>query len=67
MAADITKTFGEMDLTKTQGQWEKAVAQAGSLEERMDVFLDSMESSATSAGTPSAARRSWSATPRSTA
>ena len=49
MAADITKTFGEMDLTKTQGQWEKAVAQAGSLEERMDVFLDSMESSATSA------------------
>ena len=50
MAADITKTFGEMDLTKTQGQWERAVAQAGSLEERMDVFLDSMESSATSAG-----------------
>jgi hypothetical protein len=48
MAADITKTFGEMDLTKTQTQWEKAVAQAGSLEERMDVFLDSMESSATS-------------------
>ncbi len=51
MAADITKTFGEMDLTKTQGQWEKAVAQAGSLDERMDVFLDSMEQSATSAGT----------------
>ncbi len=49
MAADITKTFGEMDLTKTQTQWEKAVSQAGSLEERMDVFLDSMESSATSA------------------
>ena len=53
MAADITKTFGEMDLTKTQGQWEKAVAQAGSLDERMDVFLDSMESSATSAGSVS--------------
>ncbi len=53
MAADITKTFGEMDLTKTQGQWEKAVAQAGSLDERMDVFLDSMEQSATSAGTVS--------------
>ncbi len=53
MAADITKTFGEMDLTKTQGQWEKAVAQAGSLEERMDVFLDSMESSATSGSTMS--------------
>ena len=48
MASDISKTFGEMDLTKTQGQWEKAVAQAGSLDERMDVFLDSMEQSATS-------------------
>ena len=50
MASDISKTFGEMDLTKTQGQWEKAVAQAGSLDERMDVFLDSMEQSATSTG-----------------
>ena len=49
MADDIARTFGEMDLTKTQGQWEKAVAQAGSLEERMDVFLDSMEQNATSA------------------
>lgn len=48
MADDISKTFGEMDLTKTQTQWERAVAQAGSLEERMDVFLDSMEHSATS-------------------
>jgi hypothetical protein len=54
MADDISKTFGEMDLTKTQGQWEKAVAQAGSLEERMDMFLDSMESSATAG--PSAAK-----------
>ncbi len=54
MAADITKTFGEMDLTKTQGQWERAVAQAGSLEERMDVFLDSMESSSAAAGPVSA-------------
>ena len=32
-----------MDLTKTQADWEKAVAQAGSMEERMEVFLDSME------------------------
>ena len=44
-----------MDLTKTQAQWERAVAQAGSMEERMDVFLDrwnrprSAGSSATSA------------------
>lgn len=48
MAREIGRTFGEMDLTKTQAQWEKAVAQAGSMEERMEVFLDSMEQSATS-------------------
>src|SRR5882757_1918451 len=46
MALEIGKTFGEMDLTKTQSQWEKAVAQAGSMEERMELFLDSMEQSA---------------------
>jgi len=46
MAEEIGKTFGEMDLTKTQAQWEKAVAQAGSMEERMEIFMDSMEQSA---------------------
>lgn len=49
MAGEIGRIFGEMDLTRTQAQWEKAVAQAGSMEERMEVFLDSMEQSATSA------------------
>src|ERR1700683_4884282 len=34
MAQEIGRTFGEMDLTQTQAQWEKAVAQAGSMEER---------------------------------
>src|SRR6058998_1503594 len=48
MAADIGRTFGELDLTKTQAQWERAVAQAGSIEERMDLFLESMEQSAVS-------------------
>src|SRR5438045_5257455 len=48
MAQEIGRTFGEMDLTQTQAQWEKAVAQAGSIEERMEIFLDSMEQSATS-------------------
>ena len=43
MAKEIARTFGEMDLTKTQAQWEKAVVQAGSMEERMEIFLDSME------------------------
>src|SRR3954452_1136422 len=50
MAKEIGRTFGEMDLTKTQAQWEKAVAQAGSIEERMEIFLDSMEQSAISGG-----------------
>lgn len=43
MSREISRTFGEMDLTKTQAQWEKAVVQAGSIEERMELFLDSME------------------------
>src|SRR6476646_1901968 len=50
MAGEIGRTFGETDLTKTQAQWERAVAQAGSLEERMEIFLDSMEHSSLSAG-----------------
>src|SRR5207244_7725913 len=40
MAQEIGRVFGEMDLTRTQAQWEKAVAQAGSVEERMEVFLE---------------------------
>jgi len=55
MAGEISRVFGEMDLTKTQSQWEKAVSQAGSLEERMDVFLDSMQDSAASS-TPVSAK-----------
>jgi hypothetical protein len=48
MASEIGRIFGEMDLTKTQAQWERAVSQAGSMEERMGVFLDSMEQTAIS-------------------
>src|SRR5438046_3046923 len=55
MARQIGQIFGEMDLTKTQAQWEKAVEQAGSVEERMELFLDSMEDAARS-GAPTAAR-----------
>lgn len=54
MAREIGRVFGEMDLTKTQADWERAVAQAGSMEERMEVFLDSMETSAASGGTTTA-------------
>src|SRR5205085_6864874 len=55
MAREIGRVFGEMDLTKTQAQWERAVAQAGSMEERMEIFLDSMEQSAI-AGAPTSAK-----------
>src|SRR5688572_19910416 len=55
MAREIGRVFGEMDLTRTQAQWERAVAQAGSIEERMEIFLDSMEQSAI-AGAPTTAR-----------
>src|SRR5213592_5068585 len=56
MAKEIGRVFGEMDLTQTQAQWEKAVAQAVSMEERMEVFLDSMEQSAIAGGTSTSAR-----------
>jgi hypothetical protein len=46
MSREIGRIFGEMDLTQTQAQWERAVEQAGTMEERMEVFLDSMEQSA---------------------
>jgi hypothetical protein len=49
MSREIGRIFGEMDLTRTQAQWESALAQAGSMEERMEIFLDSMEQSATHA------------------
>src|SRR5687768_1157163 len=54
MAREIGRVFGELDLTKTQAQWERAVAQAGSMEQRMEVFLDSMEQSAMSGSTATA-------------
>ena len=56
MAREIGRVFGEMDLTKTQADWERAVAQAGSMEERMEVFLDSMEQSAISGASATGAR-----------
>lgn len=46
LAAEVQRTFGEIDLTKTQANWEKAVVQASTMEERMGIFLDSMEQSA---------------------
>ncbi len=52
MAREIGRVFGELDLTKTQAQWENALNQAGTMEERMDLFLDSMEQGAIAGAAP---------------
>jgi hypothetical protein len=54
MSREIGRVFSEMDLTATQTQWEKAMTQAGSMDERMGMFLDAMEQTVTSGGTVSA-------------
>lgn len=43
MATEIGRLFGETDLVKTQADWEKAMVQSQSMEERMDMFLDGVE------------------------
>lgn len=43
MASEIGKLFGETDLVKTQADWEKAMVQSQSMEERMEMFLDTVE------------------------
>src|SRR4051812_15477574 len=53
MAKEIGNVFSELDLTQTQLNWERALSQAGTIEERMDLFLDSMEQSATGAASTS--------------
>jgi len=43
MAAEIGRLFGETDLLKTQADWEKAMVQSQTMEERMNMFLDTIE------------------------
>ncbi|MCG3129471.1 MAG: hypothetical protein FLDDKLPJ_00204 [Phycisphaerae bacterium] len=43
MAKEIGRLFGETDLLKTQADWEKAMVQSQSMEERMNMFLDTVE------------------------
>lgn len=43
MASEISRMFGETDLAKTQLDWEKAMAQSQSMEERMSMFLETVE------------------------
>jgi hypothetical protein len=46
MAAEVARLYGETDLAKTQLDWEKAMAQSQSMEERMSMFLEGMEQGA---------------------
>ena len=48
MASEIGKLFGETDLVQTQADWEKAMAQSQSMEERTAMFLETIEDSAAS-------------------
>jgi hypothetical protein len=43
MAREIGRLFGETDLVKTQADWEKAMVQSQTMEERMSMFLDTIE------------------------
>lgn len=43
MATEIGRLFGETDLLKTQADWEKAMVQSQTMEERMTMFLDTVE------------------------
>jgi len=43
MASEISKLFGTTDLVKTQADWERAMLQSQTMEERMNMFLDSIE------------------------
>jgi hypothetical protein len=54
MSQQIGEVFADLDLTKTQADWERAMAQASSIEERTEIFLDSMETSG-AAGEPASA------------
>jgi hypothetical protein len=40
VSKSIAEVFGTMDLAKTQQEFEKSMAQAQNMEERMNVFLD---------------------------
>jgi hypothetical protein len=46
MAAEVSQMYGEADLLKTQMDWEKAMMQSQSMEERMEMFLDGIQEGA---------------------
>jgi hypothetical protein len=46
MAAEVSRLYGDTNLVKTQMDWEKAMAQSATMEEKMTMFLEGMEQTA---------------------
>ncbi len=46
MAREVSRLYGDTDLVKTQTEWERAMLQSQSMEERMDMFLGAIEQTA---------------------
>lgn len=46
MASEVSRLYGDTNLAQTQLDWEKAMAQSQTMEERMTMFLDGMEDTA---------------------
>ena len=47
MSRQITDVFASVDMTKSQAQWQSAMNKATSLEQRAELFLDSIETGPT--------------------
>ncbi|MBU0640677.1 MAG: hypothetical protein KKB50_17580 [Planctomycetes bacterium] len=48
MAHEVSQLYGDTNLVKTQMDWEKAMMQSQTMEERMQMFLDGIEDTAAS-------------------
>lgn len=46
MASEVSRMYGDMNLLKTQMNWEKAISQSQTMEERMELFLDGLQEGA---------------------
>jgi hypothetical protein len=46
MASEVSRMYGDTNLLKTQMNWEKALAQSQTMEERMELFLDGLQEGA---------------------
>lgn len=46
MASEVSRLYGDTNLVKTQMDWEKAMAQSQTMEEKMGMFLDAVEDGA---------------------